>query len=215
MSTLLKAVSAIFILMVSLGAKATPIDSQNPYRLIETVAQLTFDRFKQDQAKIAADPEYLKVIVTEELMPYVDARYASYKVLGQYLRQTTPEQRDAFSAAFEQYLVATYAQAFTEYTDQKIAFAPAKDFSQEKIVTVDVVIIEPGRPDITVAFKLRRLKNDDWKAIDMIAEGVSLLASKESEVAGLISRDGIDAVITQLNQLADKPITLKSDVKGN
>ncbi|QDF66009.1 ABC transporter substrate-binding protein [Shewanella sp. SNU WT4] len=215
MTKLLPSIAAMFFMLVSLSATAAPVDNQNPYLLIEVVANQTFDRFKQEQAKIAADPEYLKVIVTDELMPYVDAKYAAYKVLGKYLQQTTPEQRDAFADAFKQYLIATYAQAFTEYTNQEIAFSPAKDFSKEKIVSVDVVILAPGRPNITVAFKMRRLKNNDWKAIDMVAEGVSLLASKESEVAGIISREGIDAVITQLGTLAAKPITPKSNAKGN
>ncbi|MGL4475717.1 MAG: MlaC/ttg2D family ABC transporter substrate-binding protein [Shewanella sp.] len=215
MSKLLPSIAAMFFMLLSLSATAAPVDNQNPYLLIEAVANQTFDRFKQEQAKIAADPEYLKVIVTDELMPYVDAKYAAYKVLGKYLQQTTPEQRDAFADAFKQYLIATYAQAFTEYTNQEIAFSPVKDFSKEKIVSVDVVILAPGRPNITVAFKMRRLKNNDWKAIDMVAEGVSLLASKESEVAGIISREGIDAVITQLGTLAAKPITPKSNAKGN
>ena len=103
------------------------IDSTNPYTLVEAVSQKTFARFNKDKQLIADNPDHLKVIVSEELMPYVDYKYASYKVLGQYLRDTTKDERQRFVDAFRGYLISTYAQAFTEYTDQTVEFSPARD----------------------------------------------------------------------------------------
>ncbi|WP_447072380.1 MlaC/ttg2D family ABC transporter substrate-binding protein [Shewanella indica] len=191
---------AVACLASATVAQATDIDTSNPYVMVEQVADKTFNRFHQDKSIIDSNPDHLKVIVKEELMPYVDYKYAAYKVMGQYLQQTTREQRDAFVDAFESYLVSTYAQAFTEYTNQKVEFGRAIDFSQEKIVEVNVQIIEAGRPPIKLLFKARRLKDDSWKAFDLVAEGVSLLASKQSEVTTLIRQKGIDAVIEMLKE---------------
>jgi phospholipid transport system substrate-binding protein len=179
---------AVACLASATVAQAADIDTSNPYIMVEQVADKTFDRFHQDKSIIDSNPDHLKVIVQEELMPYVDYKYAAYKVMGQYLQQTTKEQRDAFVDAFEGYLVSTYAQAFTEYTNQKVEFGRAIDFSQEKIV------------EVNVQFKARRLKDDTWKAFDLVAEGVSLLASKQSEVTTLIRQKGIDAVIEMLKE---------------
>ncbi|WP_390904130.1 MlaC/ttg2D family ABC transporter substrate-binding protein [Shewanella phaeophyticola] len=182
------------------------INLNDPYEMIKQVANKTFDRFKQDRALIDSDLSHLKVIVNEELMPYVDYKYAAYKVMGQYLRDTTPDQRDRFVEAFEGYLVATYAQALTEYTNQTVEFDPASDFSDEKIVEINVQIIEKGRPPIKIQFKARRLKDDTWKAFDLVAEGVSLLASKQSEISNLIRQQGIEAVISMLNDKTKQKI---------
>lgn len=182
------------------------INTNDPYEMIKQVANKTFDRFKQDRALIDSDLSHLKVIVNEELMPYVDYKYAAYKVMGQYLRDTTPDQRDRFVEAFEGYLVATYAQALTEYTNQAVEFDPATDFKNEKIVEVNVQIIEKGRPPIKVQFKARRLKDNTWKAFDLVAEGVSLLASKQSEISNLIRQQGIEAVISMLNDKTKQKI---------
>ncbi|MGI2169670.1 MlaC/ttg2D family ABC transporter substrate-binding protein [Shewanella sp. MF05960] len=182
------------------------IDTTNPYVMIKQVANKTFDRFKTDRAIIDTDLSHLKVIVNEELMPYVDYKYAAYKVMGQYLRDTTPDQRDRFVEAFEGYLVATYAQALTEYTNQAVEFDPASDFSEEKIVEINVQIIEKGRPPIKIQFKARRLKDNTWKAFDLVAEGVSLLASKQSEISNLIRQQGIEAVISMLNDKTKQQI---------
>ncbi|MBT1443898.1 ABC transporter substrate-binding protein [Shewanella sp. JM162201] len=199
---MLRALLLMVLSVIGLQAEAASVDSKNPYEMIQAVADKTFNRFHADKAKIDADPNHLKVIVREELMPYIDFKYASYKVLGQYLKETSEAERDRFVTAFEGYLVATYAQAFTEYTNQTVEYAPAANFSDEKIVDVNVRIIEAGRPPIKLLFKARRLKDDSWKAFDLVAEGVSLLQSKQSEITTLIRQKGIDNVITMLNEKA-------------
>nr|WP_233132568.1 ABC transporter substrate-binding protein [Paraferrimonas haliotis] len=194
---------------------ADEVNRNDPYEMMKQVSELTFERFHQDQALIKEDPNHLKVIVREEMMPYVDGPYASYKVLGRYLRQTTKPQRDAFVEAFSDYMITTYAQAFTEYTNQRVTFAPAQDFSQQKIVSVGVNIVESGRPDIKLQFKARRLKNGEWRAFDMVAEGVSLLASRQSEIGAMIRREGIDKVIEELASKGDIDIRPKQTRKAN
>jgi phospholipid transport system substrate-binding protein len=76
----------------------------------------------------------------------------------------------------------------------------------KKIVEVNVQIIEKGRPPIKIQFKARRLKDNTWKAFDLVAEGVSLLASKQSEISNLIRQQGIEAVITMLNDKTQQNI---------
>ena len=210
MKQLLKVVFSTMVLLTSVAASSEEIlvNTKDPYAMVESVANKTFARFHQDVATIKANPDHLKVIVSDELMPYIDYKYASYKVMGPYLRQSTPEQRERFAEAFKTYLIATYAQAFTEYTDQEIEFAPAKRFDNEKMVDVNVQVIEQGRPPIKLIFKVRRLKDDTWKAFDLVAEGVSLLASKSAEISNLIRQNGIDAVIKELETHTENHISL-------
>ncbi|MCL1048680.1 ABC transporter substrate-binding protein [Shewanella abyssi] len=191
------------------------IDRTNPYTMVAAVSQKTFARFKQDKQLIADNPDHLKVIVTEELMPYVDYKYASYKVLGQYLRDTSKDERTRFVEAFRGYLISTYAQAFTEYTDQTVKFSPAEDFADEKMVRVNVRIIEKGRPEIKLQFRARRLKDNTWKAFDLVAEGVSLLSSKQSEITNLVRQKGIEPVIEMLIERTATHIDLNANEQAN
>lgn len=203
------------IALLSIGAQAAEveIDQSNPYTLVEQVANKTFARFEQDKQLIADNPDHLKVIVAEELMPYIDYKYASYKVLGQYLRDTSKDQRNRFVEAFKGYLISTYAQAFTEYTDQKVEYGKAQDFSGEKFTNVYVQVVEQGRPPIKLQFKARRLKDGSWKAFDLVAEGVSLLSSKQSEITNLVRQQGIESVIDMLNERTEKHIDVQATKK--
>ncbi len=184
--------------------------NQDPYAVVQVVAERTFDRFARDNALIQQDLDHLKVIVEEEMMPYVDYKYAAYKVMGPALKKTTPEQRERFTEEFRRYMIATFAQAFTEYRDQTVEFEPARPYGDKNIVTVGVTIIDGNRPPISVQFKARRnKKTGEWKAFDLVAEGVSLLASKEQEIGGLIRRNGIDSVIDMLAEKSGAKLTSK------
>ncbi len=188
-------------------AAAYPAD---PYSLVNEAASKTFARLQKDQPQIKQDPTYLRQIIRDELMPYVDNKFASYKVIGSNIKNTTPEQRERFVLAFTDYIVATYADALAKYDNQTIKVEQAKPIGDEKIVSVNVTVQSPGKPDVSVVFKLRQNnKTGEWKAFDMVAENVSLLASKQSELGGMIRDKGIDAVSSMLEEHNKKPVTVK------
>ena len=58
---------------------------QDPYALVKDAASNTFSRLEHENDKVKANPNYLRTIVREELLPYVDNRFAAYKVIGKEL----------------------------------------------------------------------------------------------------------------------------------
>ncbi|WP_323162287.1 ABC transporter substrate-binding protein, partial [Pseudomonas fluorescens] len=81
-----------------------------PYKLMNEAAQKTFTRLKNEQPKIKQDPNYLRQIVRQELLPYVQIKYAGALVLGRYYRDSTTAQREAYFSAFGDYLAQAYGQ---------------------------------------------------------------------------------------------------------
>ena len=201
------------LLAVPMLAQAATVDQTNPYRMMDTVSAHLFGTLKAEQPKIRANPEELRVIVKQELLPYINTRYAAYKVLGANLRNTTAQQRDAFTAAFTDYLVASYAQVLTQYTNQKIELESPKPVpADRRIISVRVDIVDPQRPPIRLDFKLRlNKKTKEWQGFDMVAEGVSMLSTKQSEWSGQLRTKGIDAVTQSLRDLAAKPIQIENN----
>lgn len=186
------------------------VDTKNPYNMIKQVAGNTFKRFAREQQKIQADPNILKQIVREELMPYINYKYSAFKVIGKHLKNTTKQERDDFVPVFRDYLVTSYAQVFTLYDKQPVEFEETKDFSDKKIVAVDSRIIMTGRDNIDVSFKVRKnRKTNEWKAFDLVAEGVSLLDSKQAELSGVIRQKGLPHVTELLKEKSNQDIVFK------
>lgn len=205
---------SLFTIIISVFAgvaQAQDVDKTKPYEMMAQVSEMTFSRLKAEQSAIQANPNVLKTVVNEELMPYVNVKYAAYKLLGTHLKKTSTEERAEFVIAFREYLVASYAQVLTLYTDQKITLEKAKKIPEgKKIISVRVDILDSARPTVKVDFKLRKnKKTGEWQAFDMVAEGVSLLSTKQSEWNGKIRKEGISSVSKELASLAKQPIRLE------
>ncbi|MCW8831767.1 MAG: ABC transporter substrate-binding protein [Colwellia sp.] len=190
------------------------VDKKDPYLMIKKVAGKTFDRFAREQQAIQAEPNILKNIVREELMPYINYKYSAFKVIGKHLKKTTDAERRDFVPVFREYLVTSYAQVFTLYDNQEVEFEPAKNFTDKKIVAVNTRVLMPGRDDIDVSFKVRKnRKTNEWKAFDMVAEGVSLLDSKQAELGSIIRQKGLPYVTEMLKKKSERDIVFKTNDK--
>ncbi len=193
------------------SVNAAQVDNSNPYQMMHSVAEQTFNRLKDEQSKVKANPNYLKTIVEQEMMPYVNYQYAALKLLGPNLRGADKRQVADFIDGFRAYLITSYAQVLTQYSDQVIQFAPEKAVEDDRrVLSIPVEIIDNGRPNIKLEFTLlKNTKTGEWKAYDMVAEGISLLSSKQSEWNSKIRQDGIPAVTKELAQLAAKDIVFE------
>jgi len=195
------------------------VDQSNPYNMVQGAAEQTFKRFAAEQQSIKENPNLLKDIVREELMPYINYKYSAFKVIGKHLKKTTDAERRAFVPVFREYLVSSYAQVFTLYDNQAVQFSPEKPFAGKRIVAVNTRIIMPGRDNIDVAFKVRLdKKTKQWQAFDMVAEGVSLLDSKQAELGSIIRQKGLPYVTDLLKRKSTKDIIFKNSTakdKGN
>lgn len=184
--------------------------AENPHTMIQSAASETFARMKNEQALIAQNPEHLRTIMRENLLPHVDYKYSAFMVLGNQARNVPKQQLGEFVNVFREYLVTTYANAMGYYDDQTVAFEPAGNYDDKKIVTVRALIQDNGKPDIKVAFKVRKdRKTNQWAAYDMVAEGISLLSSKRSEFESILRQDGIERVIELMQQKIKDPIVLQ------
>lgn len=206
------AVAAISLLLTSSLTVAQ--QQQDPYKLVQDVASITFERIKKEQPQIAENSDVLRDIMEQELLPYVDYRFSAHMVLGKHFKKATKAEQVEFVKVFREYLITTYAVAMGYYNGQTVEFQPAASFAGKKTVTVRALVKEEGRPDIKIAFKVRKNKKTNrWKAYDMVAEGISVLSSKRSEFESILRQQGIQVVIDLMKDKIAKPITVEKDSK--
>lgn len=217
-----KILCVIGLVFMSGATQAQEVDLKDPYKMVRQVSDNTFQRITKDQPIITKDKEHLRVIVNEELMPFVDYKYAALRVLGSHVSKVRAikdpaEQKKAideikrFIDVFQEYLVATYAGVFTQYSNQVVEFAPAKAFAGQDVVLVKTKIIESGKPDIKIDFKVREDRSGEWRAYDMVAEGISLLDAKQSELQGILRQQGLTHVSDLLEQKSKLPVQFRGD----
>ena len=182
----------------------------SPYVLMQQTADKLFSDIKANQGKIKSNPEYLRTIVRNDLMPHVHVKYAGQLVLGKSLSSASETQREKFFDAFGQFIEQSYAQVLTQYSDQRVEIESEKPTDGKSIVTIRVNVISANNtPPIKLDFKWRKnSRTGEWQAYDMAAENVSMVATKQNEWSSILRQQGIDTLTAQVAQSAKQPITL-------
>lgn len=206
----LKKILVTSVVAVSTLVSSTAFASTSPYVLMQQTADKLFGDIKANQSKIKSNPNYLRTIVRNDLMPHVHVKYAGQLVLGKNLASATDAQKEAFFNAFGQFIEQSYAQVLTQYSDQKVQIESEKPVGDKSIVSIRVNVLQSnGAQPIKLDFKWRKnSKTGVWQAYDMAAEGVSMVATKQNEWSSILRQQGIDALTAKVAQSAKQPITL-------
>lgn len=197
------------VIFTALFAVQQVMAEDTPYDLTQKVSNKLFSDIKANQSKIKQDPNYLRTIVRQDLMPYVHVKYAGSKILGQNYKTVTQEERDRYFAVLDKYIEQVYAQVLTMYSDQSIQIGKMKEESAS-LATVNVKVVQPNnQPPLNVDFYwYKNSKTGQWQVYDMTAGGASMVNTKQQEWSPIIRKQGLDALTAQLQKSADTPITL-------
>jgi phospholipid transport system substrate-binding protein len=203
---------SVLLVLATLSANSSYAEQINPQVLLEQVTKATFERIELDQENIQANPDHLRVIIEQELMPHIDHKFAAFKVLGSQFRSVPKGKIPEYVEEFRQYLVSNFAVVLSNYGGQELLFEPVKNAEEQNDLTVKAIIRKAGNPDIRISFKLRKnKKTQEWKTYDLVAEGISLLSSKRNEFASIIRQQGIEAVIDVMKNNNNKPLNIASN----
>ncbi|GAC22061.1 MlaC/ttg2D family ABC transporter substrate-binding protein [Paraglaciecola arctica] len=196
----------LFVIVVLLTSQSALSQEQTPYQVIVGLGDTLFKRLSEEQENLSSQPELVREIIEQNLMPHVDYRYAAYKILGKYIREISKQEREEFALAMRDYLAVTYVNALSQYKNQKITFQPeTKSNTGKNIAVVKALITEQSVPDIAIDFSLRfDKKTQQWKAFDMVIEGISLINAKQTEITSRIRASDIQTVTLEIARLGNQ-----------
>jgi phospholipid transport system substrate-binding protein len=107
----------------------------------------------------------------------------SKRTLGRNWRKFNREQREEFVGLLKGIIGDLYLKRILKYDDQEVEFGKETMIAENR-AEVDVEIVSKTRRT-PVAFRLVR-KNDEWKAYDLTAEGISLMQNYRSQFNNIL-----------------------------
>ncbi|MWN32590.1 MULTISPECIES: phospholipid-binding protein MlaC [unclassified Gilliamella] len=205
------------LLVLALLFSSTAFAENDPYKEMQVSADKLFSTMNSQSAALKSNPNKLKEIVRKDLLPYVQVKYAGALILGNYYKSATEAQRTAYFTAFENYLVQAFAQALSMYNGQTYQVESPKDLTGKTLISIRVLLNQPDKNQQPLRIDFQWRKNSvtgEWKAYDLIAEGVSMITTKQNEWSTILRQDGIDALTKQLNELSNRNIDPNAKPKG-
>lgn len=196
-------------LLLSFIPASFATSNQSPYEQTQVAARRLFTTFDNKKSEIQEDPTILKSLVRENLLPYIQIKYSGALILGQDYKTVSTRERTAYFNAFEKYLVHALAQTLSFYKGQTYSTESPKDLTGKNLVSVRVILTSKDKNVAPIRLDFQWRKNSrtgEWKAYDMIAEGISMISTKQNEWATTLRTDGIQGLTKQLEREARAPI---------
>ncbi len=128
----------------------------------------------------------------------VDTQWIARFAMGTYWRDASDEQKNEYTKLHKQFLINSYVPKFKQYTNQKIVIKKAHLTDTDNEYMVETEIVNADGVSISVDYKVRKNNNGKYQIFDVVAEGVSLITTQRSEFGSILSRKGVDSLITQL-----------------
>jgi phospholipid transport system substrate-binding protein len=195
-------VGLLFVGVALTGAPAVGADSPT------TVVQQTTDTVLAVLADKSLSADQKKHKIEDIVYVRFDFMTLSKLVLARNWKRLTPQQQTEFVNQFKQHLSLTYGRNVENYNNERVIITGDREEAGGDW-TVKTKILRPSAADILLDYRLRK-EDDTWRVIDVIIEGVSLVANYRSQFQEIVSNDGPVKLIELLREKNAKGEPLKS-----
>ncbi len=134
-----------------------------------------------------------------------DFKTLSKLVLARNWKKLDKAQRKEFVEEFKQYLSRNYGSRLERYEKANVEVLNAR-LEPRKDVTVFTKVVGSEFNGIAMNYRLR-LRKGEWKVIDIVIEGVSMLANFRAQFSEVIGREGPEGLIEAMRKRNTEPRT--------
>lgn len=201
------AFGGVLVVPAHAQAAARPAAAQSsPEQVVQVIAQQLDAQVAGHKAELQQNREKLVGIINQIFLPHFDVDYAAILVLGQHARAATPEQRAQFAKAFYDSITHRYAEGLLNYTNGAVKVLPfAGDLNAKRSVVRTQVATGDGKT-VSVDFAFRKTASGEWKAYDVVIEGISYITNYRNQVDAEIRKVGLDQLIKNLQTQGDQAL---------
>jgi phospholipid transport system substrate-binding protein len=193
------------------AAPAAATAQQTPVQVVQTIADQLASAIEGHRDELKHDQEKLISVIDDVFLPHFDIDYASILVLGQHARETSPAQRERFARAFYNSITHRYAEGLLNYTRGSVKVLPFNgDLNDKRTVVRTQVVLDDGKL-VSIDYAFRKSRSGDWKAYDVIIEGISYITNYRNQVDAEIRKVGIEQLIKNLETQGAKALTVMDE----
>ncbi|MBV8166864.1 MAG: ABC transporter substrate-binding protein [Alphaproteobacteria bacterium] len=141
-----------------------------------------------------------------KLEPVVDRTFnlplMTQVAIGPRWSSLSADERTKLTEAFRRFTIASYANHFADFTDQRFEVLPETQSVQGATLVLSRLNVRDRQKPVQLNYVMRETEGR-WQVIDVYAEGtISELARRRSEFGAVLNRSGVDALADRLVERA-------------
>ena len=126
----------------------------------------------------------------------------SKRTLGREWKKMNGEQQKEFVELFKKLLQDVYADRLLAYTDQKVVFEKESMLKKGRAEVQSNIVLSDGRK-VPIFYRLTN-KSGQWKAYDLIIEGVSMVKNYRTQFREILAKDSPEKLLQILRDKVGK-----------
>ena len=115
-------------------------------------------------------------------------------VLSRYWRTASADQRSEYMTLFSEYVLKTYARRLGAYSNEQFKVTSSKPLGSRDAIVLTEITQQAGGQPITAGWRVRD-SDSSYKIIDVMVEGVSMVAAQRSEFEAIMQKQGLTGLI--------------------
>ena len=198
------------------ASSAQASSASTPQAVVQTITNDLDTQIADRKAELQNNKTKLVSVINQVFLPHFDTDWASILVLGMHAREATPEQRARFAKAFYTSLTNRYAEGLLNYTKGAVKVLPFQGELNDKYTVVKTQVTTDDKKQIAVNYVFHKTADGQWKAYDVIVEGISYITNYRNQVDAEIKKEGLDKLISDLETQGDQALQqMDQESKGN
>lgn len=189
------ALALIAALLAAAGGATIGRADQPPSQVVSTLA----DKAIIVLADKNTSPDQKRAQLEELAYNAMDFETLSKLVLARNWQKFSPEQQKQFEEEFKRHLSISYGKNIENYNNEKVQILGERSEAHGDVTVQSKILRGGGIQDVLVDYRLRQ-RNGQWKIIDVVVEGVSLVSNFRSQFQSIVSSGGPDRLLALLKE---------------
>lgn len=159
-----------------------------------------------DEALTSLTDSELEILERRERFRDLMHRYFAFNaiakwVLGRYWRKASDVEKDEYLVLFEKLMVITYADRFESYAGEKLTIEKAEIRGENDALVHSLLERPHEQKPISVIWRLRP-KDDSFKIVDVMVEGLSMGITQQKEFSSVIRNhdNKVEGLLSELRK---------------
>ena len=190
--------SAIALLALELTwapAARVAAEDQTPSQVVDGLANRVVPILQDKSLSSDQKRERIEQIAYEAM----DFDTLSKLVLARNWPKFSPAQQAEFVELFKKHLSITYGRNVDNYKNERVQILGERREGYGDMTVLTKILRGGGSDDVVVDYRLRQ-RGGQWKIIDVIVEGVSLVSNFRSQFQDIVSNGGPDRLLVLLKE---------------
>ena len=138
--------------------------------------------------------------ISTRLEGFLDIDELGQRALGDHYAKLSASQRKEFLALLRDLVESNYIKAMRSNATYEVRYVKEEERDGGRLVTTELVLTRNGRPEVmSVEYRLRK-EGDQWRAFDLVTDGVGLVENYRAQFNQIIAKEGIGGLLDRMRK---------------